>query len=42
MGLYIREGLEKNQGDVAGAARFFDPLPYPDYLDLDAAARLDG
>jgi hypothetical protein len=25
---------------IAGAASFSEPLPYPDYLDLDAAARL--
>jgi N6-L-threonylcarbamoyladenine synthase len=29
-----------NAAMIAGAARFIDPLPYPDYLDLDAAARL--
>jgi N6-L-threonylcarbamoyladenine synthase len=29
-----------NAAMIAGAARFLDPLPYPDYLDLDAAARL--
>jgi N6-L-threonylcarbamoyladenine synthase len=31
-----------NAAMIAGAARFADPLPYPDYLDLDAAARLEG
>jgi tRNA N6-adenosine threonylcarbamoyltransferase len=31
-----------NAAMVAGAARFLDPVPYPDYLDLDAAARLEG
>jgi hypothetical protein len=25
---------------IAGAARFLEPLAYPAYLDLDAAARL--
>jgi N6-L-threonylcarbamoyladenine synthase len=29
-----------NAAMIAGAARFMEPLPYPDYLDLDAAARL--
>jgi N6-L-threonylcarbamoyladenine synthase len=29
-----------NAAMIAGAARFLRPLPYPDYLDLDAAARL--
>jgi N6-L-threonylcarbamoyladenine synthase len=29
-----------NAAMIAGAARFLEPLPYPDYLDLDAAARL--
>jgi N6-L-threonylcarbamoyladenine synthase len=29
-----------NAAMIAGAARFLDPLPYPDYLSLDAAARL--
>jgi N6-L-threonylcarbamoyladenine synthase len=29
-----------NAAMIAGAARFIEPLPYPDYLDLDAAARL--
>jgi N6-L-threonylcarbamoyladenine synthase len=29
-----------NAAMIAGAARFLDPLPYPEYLDLDAAARL--
>ena len=24
---------------IGGAARFLEPLPYPDYLGLDAAAR---
>jgi N6-L-threonylcarbamoyladenine synthase len=28
-----------NAAMIAGAARFLDPLPYPDYLSLDAAAR---
>jgi tRNA N6-adenosine threonylcarbamoyltransferase len=31
-----------NAAMIAAAARFADPLPYPDYLDLDAAARLEG
>jgi len=29
-----------NAAMIAGAARFLDPLPYPEYLTLDAAARL--
>jgi N6-L-threonylcarbamoyladenine synthase len=29
-----------NAAMIAGAARFLDPLPYPEYLPLDAAARL--
>jgi N6-L-threonylcarbamoyladenine synthase len=29
-----------NAAMIAGAARFLDPLPYPDYLSLDASARL--
>jgi N6-L-threonylcarbamoyladenine synthase len=29
-----------NAAMIAGAARFMDPLPYPDYLELDAVARL--
>jgi N6-L-threonylcarbamoyladenine synthase len=29
-----------NAAMIAGAARFLDPLPYPEYLALDAAARL--
>jgi N6-L-threonylcarbamoyladenine synthase len=29
-----------NAAMIAAAARFLEPLPYPDYLDLDAAARL--
>ena len=29
-----------NAAMIAGAARFLDPLPYPDYLAVDAAARL--
>jgi N6-L-threonylcarbamoyladenine synthase len=29
-----------NAAMIAGAARFLDALPYPDYLSLDAAARL--
>jgi N6-L-threonylcarbamoyladenine synthase len=28
-----------NAAMIAGAARFLEPLPYPDYLPLDAAAR---
>jgi len=31
-----------NAAMIAGAARFVDPLPYPDYLALDASARLPG
>jgi N6-L-threonylcarbamoyladenine synthase len=29
-----------NAAMIAGAARFLEPLPYPEYLPLDAAARL--
>jgi tRNA A37 threonylcarbamoyltransferase TsaD len=29
-----------NAAMIAGAARFGRALPYPEYLDLDAAARL--
>jgi N6-L-threonylcarbamoyladenine synthase len=29
-----------NAAMIAAAARFTDPIPYPDYLSLDAAARL--
>ena len=29
-----------NRRMIGAAARFGRPLPYPDYLDLDAAARL--
>jgi len=29
-----------NAAMIAGAARFLEPVPYPDYLALDAAARL--
>ena len=29
-----------NAAMIAGAARFAEPVPYPDYLSLDAAARL--
>jgi N6-L-threonylcarbamoyladenine synthase len=29
-----------NAAMIAGAARFLEPLPYPDYLALDAAARV--
>ena len=31
-----------NAAMIAGAARFLEPLPYPDYLALDASARLRG
>jgi N6-L-threonylcarbamoyladenine synthase len=31
-----------NAAMIAGAARFLEPMPYPDYLTLDAAARLAG
>jgi N6-L-threonylcarbamoyladenine synthase len=31
-----------NAAMIAGAARFLTPLQYPNYLDLDAAARLPG
>jgi N6-L-threonylcarbamoyladenine synthase len=29
-----------NAAMIAGAARFLEPLPYPEYLSLDAAARI--
>jgi N6-L-threonylcarbamoyladenine synthase len=29
-----------NAAMIAGAARFTEPLPYPEYLDLDAVARI--
>ncbi len=29
-----------NAAMIAGAARFLDPIPYPGYLDLDAAAKV--
>jgi N6-L-threonylcarbamoyladenine synthase len=29
-----------NAAMIAGAARFLEPVPYPGYLELDAAARL--
>ena len=29
-----------NAAMIAGAARFLEPVEYPDYLSLDAAARL--
>jgi N6-L-threonylcarbamoyladenine synthase len=29
-----------NAAMIAGAARFMEPLAYPDYLTLDAAARM--
>ena len=28
-----------NAAMIAAAARFLEPLPYPEYLDLDASAR---
>jgi N6-L-threonylcarbamoyladenine synthase len=31
-----------NAAMIAGAARFLEPLPYPEYLALDAAARLSN
>jgi N6-L-threonylcarbamoyladenine synthase len=31
-----------NAAMIAGAARFLEPLPYPDYLSLDAAARVSS
>jgi N6-L-threonylcarbamoyladenine synthase len=34
-----RELCTDNAAMIAGAARFTEALPYPDYLDLDAAAR---
>ena len=42
VGLWIPpfELCTDNAAMIAGAARFLDPLPYPDYLGLDAAARL--
>ncbi|MDP8943407.1 MAG: tRNA (adenosine(37)-N6)-threonylcarbamoyltransferase complex transferase subunit TsaD, partial [Actinomycetota bacterium] len=30
-----------NAAMIAAAARFLEPVPYPDYLELDAAARLE-
>jgi N6-L-threonylcarbamoyladenine synthase len=30
-----------NAAMIAGAARFLEPVPYPDYLALDAAARIN-
>ncbi|HYI35424.1 MAG TPA: tRNA (adenosine(37)-N6)-threonylcarbamoyltransferase complex transferase subunit TsaD, partial [Thermoleophilaceae bacterium] len=35
-----RELCTDNAAMIAAAARFTAPVPYPDYLDLDAAARL--
>ena len=35
-----RELCTDNAAMIAGAARFLEALPYPDYLSLDAAARL--
>jgi N6-L-threonylcarbamoyladenine synthase len=35
-----RELCTDNAAMIAAAARFSEPLQYPDYLDLDAAARL--
>ena len=35
-----RELCTDNAAMIAGAARFLEPLPYPEYLGLDAAARL--
>ncbi|MEX2196386.1 MAG: tRNA (adenosine(37)-N6)-threonylcarbamoyltransferase complex transferase subunit TsaD [Thermoleophilaceae bacterium] len=35
-----RELCTDNAAMIAGAARFLEPLPYPDYLDLDASARV--
>ena len=35
-----RELCTDNAAMIAGAARFLEPLAYPDYLALDAAARL--
>ena len=34
-----RELCTDNAAMIAGAARFLDPLPYPEYLSLDASAR---
>ena len=31
-----------NAAMIAGAARFLEALPYPDYLGLDASARVAG
>ena len=33
-----REYCTDNAAMIAGVARFQDPLPYPDYLALDARA----
>lgn len=35
-----RELCTDNAAMIAGAARFLEPLPYPDYLGLDASARV--
>ena len=35
-----RELCTDNAAMIAGAARFLEPLAYPDYLDLDASARI--
>ncbi len=35
-----RELCTDNAAMIAGAARFLEPLAYPDYLALDAAARI--
>jgi N6-L-threonylcarbamoyladenine synthase len=35
-----RELCTDNAAMIAAAARFLDPMPYPDYLSLDASARL--
>ena len=35
-----RELCTDNAAMIAGAARFLDPVPYPDYLGLDASARV--
>ena len=42
VGLWVppSELCTDNAAMIAGAARFAEPIPYPGYLDLDAAARL--
>ena len=37
-----RELCTDNAAMIAAAARFTEPVPYPDYLALDAAAQARG